>query len=132
METSNEQKLVELLDNITINYKNQDENNTLVKKTQKYNECVVMIKEAKRLIEELKIEIINMDNGTQTATPAQISETNTLIELVQISGSNFDDLKQIIESLRHIHNTIPTETTIIDNIENDICYEDEEEEMEIK
>lgn len=126
MET-NEQKLNALINNITINYANMNDISTSKTKIQKYTECCQMITMAKKLIEELKIEIINMDSNKEKVTREQMSEAKKLNELLQLPGLNFDMLKQIIESLKSMQNSIPTEVTITSNLENEIHVEDFDE-----
>ena len=126
MET-NEQKLNALINNITINYANMNDISTSKTKIQKYTECCQMITLAKKLIEELKIEIINMDNNKEKITREKMSEAKKLNELLQLPGLNFDMLKQIIESLKSMQNSIPTEVTITSNLENEIHVEDFDE-----
>jgi len=126
MNQSTESRLNDVLDEIAIIYSSYDENNTPLKKINSYNKCSLLITEAKRLIEELKIEIINMDNNPKKASQSQMQQAQTLIDLLQLPGLKFDHLKQIIVSLREIDNEIPSKATIIDNIEKEILYDEVE------
>jgi len=118
--TSNEDRLTSTLTDISLIYADYKQNNSPAKKIDSYNKCNLLIQESKRLIEELKIEIINMDKNSNKATREQLNQAKLYIELAQLPGLHFDQLKQIIVSLREMHNAIPTEPNVVDDIENEI------------
>ena len=118
--TSNEDRLTSTLTDISLIYADYKQHNSPAKKIDSYNKCNLLIQESKRLIEELKIEIINMDKNSNKATREQLNQAKLYIELAQLPGLRFDQLKQIVVSLREMHNAIPTEPNVVDDIENEI------------
>jgi len=120
-----ERRLVDLIDQTTLIYTDYDNNNTPSKKIISYNKCMVLITEAKKLIEEIKIEVNDVDKNIQPTTK-QMNRLNTLIELLQISNLNVNELMQIIEELLVMKNNIPTTVTIIDNVEKEVLYDEYE------
>ena len=120
-----ETRLVDLIDQITLIYTDYDNNNTSSKKIISYNKCMVLITEAKKLIEEIKIEVSDVDKNIQPTTK-QLNRLNILIELLQISNLNVNELMQIIKELLVMKNNIPTTTTIIDNVEKEVLYDEYE------
>ena len=124
METSNAIRLNDLLNQITLIYTDYDNNNTALKKIKSYNKCKLLLDEANRILEELKIERININKNTRFATREQMNKANMYIDLLQIPNSNYDTVKQITEELDAIYKSIPETAKIIDNIENDVSYDD--------
>ena len=122
-EMPTEQKLHLLLASIMINYNNINKNNT---NKAKYAECYKMIIEAKKLIEELKIEIINLDSIEEKATPEKMLEINRLTDLLQVSSLSFDMIRQIIVSLKKIQNALPDDVVVVNNLEKEIHIEKSE------
>lgn len=118
MELSNSTRLVTLMNNFSVAYTDYGSNES------KFNECMTLIRDSKKLIEELKIELVDMNKNTQMATTAQMERVNVLINLIQIPNLTFDNLKQIIDELQTIHNSIPTTVTVIDNVENELIFDD--------
>ena len=124
MEITNEQRLNSKLDEIALIYANYNKNAKPVEQIENYTKCGILITEAKRLIEELKIEIINMEKISKKASVEEMKQARNLIELCQLPGLNFSQLKQIIESLRELHNGIPTTAIINEGVEEEIIYDE--------
>lgn len=118
------------IDLLIADYKAQS---SAAKKIDAFNRLDILIKRQKQLIEDLKIEVINMDKNPSKATREQLSNAKMYIELAQMPNFSFDQLKQIITALREINNAIPTTAEVFDNIENEIAYDinDAEAELEI-
>lgn len=119
MNLSNSTRLVNTMNQFSLAYADYD-----IKKESKFNECMTLIRDSKKLIEELKIELIDMNKNTQMATKTQMERVNVLINLMQIPNLTFDNLKQIIDELKTIHNSIPTTVTVVDNVENELIFDD--------
>jgi hypothetical protein len=123
---STEKQLCDLITQIEIIYTDYNNTNTPAKKIQSYKKCEILLKQAKTLIEELKSEIIMLD---QRAIPVdkgvnQAERANVLVDLIQIPNTNFDSVRKIIEELKSIYNGLPTSTVVIDNVESEIVYDE--------
>ena len=126
MEQSIEKRLSDLITQIELIYTDYNNNDTNSKKIQSYRKCDVLLKQAKNLIEELKIEIINLDQTfvLSQMDPTQTNRIETLIDLLQMPSTNFDSIVKIYRELKMIYSGIPTTVTIIDNVENEVVYDD--------
>jgi hypothetical protein len=111
-----EDKLSDVLNEIALTYSDYKRSSSPSGKIDIYNKCNNLISVAKRLIEELKIDIINMDSNTDKATRRQLDQANLYIELAQLPAFDFNQQKQIIVELKEIYKGIPTGTTVIDNV----------------
>lgn len=118
MDLSSEAKLIDIRNQITLIYTDYDKNDTLSKRIVSYNKCMILIAEAKKLIEELQIKIVNINSNVKYATREQMKRANNLTMLLQIPGLTFDNLIQIVEEQRTISNSIPTTATVVENIED--------------
>lgn len=131
MEQSIEKRLSDLITQIELIYTDYNNNDTNSKKIQSYRKCDVLLKQAKNLIEELKIEIINLDQtfALNEIDPSQTNRIETLIDLLQMPNTNFDSVVKIYRELKMIYAGIPTTITIVDNVENEVVYDDLELEI---
>lgn len=120
MDLSSEAKLIDIRNQITLIYTDYDKNDTLSKRIVSYNKCMILIAEAKKLIEELQIKIVNINSNVKYATREQMKRANNLTMLLQIPGLTFDNLIQIVEEQRAISNSIPTTATVVENIEDGV------------
>jgi hypothetical protein len=124
MAMSIERQLSDLITQIEVIFTDYNNNNTLSKKITSYKKCDILLKEARKLIEELKIEIINLDKITTLPTRDQSEKAKVLVDLLQIPSTNFDAVISIVKDLKAIHNGIPTSAEIIENVESEVVYDD--------
>lgn len=122
MENS-DQRLVELMKDISLIYVEAKDKQTLQKKLESYTNGTTLINEAEQLLESLQNQIANLDMAK--ADKSQISNANKLIELLSTPNLNFKEVMGMIQQLRQISAGLPNTSHITDNMEKDVVIYEE-------
>lgn len=125
MDNSTSKKLSRMMNEITAIYIESKGKLSIEKKWQNYNKGCILIGEADELIQKLQNDIANLN--------INIKETDTLIEnldqfvdLLKSDKISFDQVMYIAEQLEIANKVIPNNANIIDGVEHEVFYEDEE------
>jgi|SRR5271154_1926912 len=121
MENS-EHKLNDLMSQIMCIYTESMSEKTLEKKFANYNQVNILITETKKLIDELLNEVKNIN--INISDPTKISNINELISILDVEP-NFGETMHVIKEFHKIMNSLPHISTINDNIEKDVIYEEQ-------
>jgi len=122
METSNK-RLNNILNQIEMLYIDSHNNKlSLQRKLENYNKSSIFITQATQLIEKMQSEIQNLD--TSKIDNSQNSKINELINMLSIKNTNFDQVIYIVEQLRAISSGQPIATEIIENVDQEVIYEE--------
>jgi hypothetical protein len=117
-------KLKDIMSQIQIIYIESKQKISIEKKLENYNKANLYINEAEKLLEDLINNIKNLN--TTNVDKSQISKVNHYIELLTSSNPKFDEIYFIVEQLMGIISGVPSTTSIIDNIDQEVTYEEEE------
>lgn len=122
METS--KRLNDIMSEIKLIYLECQEKNkvSLQKKYENYNKSVLLINEAKQLIDSLQKEITSLD--TSKADKSQVCNANKLIDLLSVPNLNFAELLDITKELKNICAGLPNMAQVINNVAEEIMYEE--------
>ncbi len=121
MENS-EQKLNEYMTQITSIYDESVNEKILEKKFANYNQITILVTESKKLIDELLNEIKNIDVNISDTT--KIANINELVSVLD-GKPNFSETMYVVNEFQKIMNSLPQLSTINDNIEKDVIYEEQ-------
>lgn len=121
MENS-EQKLNEYMTQITSIYAESVNEKILEKKFANYNQITILVTESKKLIDELLNEIKNIDVNISDTT--KIANINELVSVLD-GKPNFSETMYVVNEFQKIMNSLPQLSTINDNIEKDVIYEEQ-------
>lgn len=99
------------------------------KKLQNYTKCNILIDEAIKLISDLDSEIKNMD--IQQISPLHLNayqsrKIDEYIDMLSTTNPKIDEILEITNQLRAISKGLPMTCEIIDNIEQEVIYEETE------
>ena len=119
-----EQKLISLISEIDLIYIESKRKLPLTKKYENYNKIILLVGEAKKLIDLMQIEISNLD--TSKVNKSQDSNLDRLIELLSLPNLNFTNLMAIDEQFRSISAGLPVSAEINDNVEKEVMIYDDD------
>jgi len=119
---STEQKLNDYMSQISCIYAESINEKTLEKKFATHNQVNILITEAKKLIDELLNEIKNINVNISDST--KIANINELISILDVAP-NFSETMYVVHEFHKIMNSLPQISTINDNIEKDVIYEEQ-------
>jgi len=91
---------------------------------ENYNKGIILIGEAKQLIDSLQKEINSLD--TSNMAPSQTGDVNRLISLLEIPSLNFREVMTIVQELRSISAGVKTASNVTNNIEGQVIYEEQD------
>ena len=117
METS-EQRLNQLLAEISVMCLESKDKLSLEKKFQIYNKSNILISEASKLIEAMEKEISNID--TSKVDNTQMDKAHQFIDLLSSGCLNFDQIIYVVQQLKLISIGLPCRPKITDHIDRDI------------
>ena len=95
----------------------------LEKKIQNYTQGTLLINEASELIEALEHEIQNLNMAK--ADKSLITKVNEFNDLLSRTNPRFDEVMYIVDQLRSIDAGLPINAEILNDIEQEIIYEEE-------
>lgn len=119
-----EEKLAKIMTDINLLYVNSRNESSLQKKLENYQNSLVLITEAKNLIDNLHDGIANLD--VSKADPSQIKNANKLIQMLNTPNLNFKELLYVTNELKKIAMGLPSEPKVNDNTEQEtFIYEEQ-------
>ena len=98
-------------------------NLTMEKKLVNKDKAVLLVGEATELIEQMETEISKLDGSH--VHPSQNYNLDRLVELLA-NNSNFDETLYVAGQLKNISSGIASTVDVIDNIEDEVIYEEQE------
>jgi len=90
---------------------------------EKYNR---EIERQYQLLEELKIELDEMEADTNVGNFRDQKRINHLVSVSQISGLDYNQLKDLTKELRSIQRSIPTAARVTTGLEKEMYYDETE------
>ena len=120
---SSEQRLIEIISQVKVIYLDA-KNKNFSQRLENYRKCNLLVEEASRLIDNLQNEITNMD--LRKATREQIQQSEKSVEFLTIPNLRFDEAMYVMKDLRSVELGLPFNPEIIDHIEKQVVYEEQE------
>lgn len=96
----------------------------LKKKLEQYNQGMILLREAKPLVDALQNEITNLD--LSKADLSQMDQASRLIKLMSVPNLKFQEILPIVKQLKEISTGVPQHAIVNDHIEKEaILYEED-------
>ncbi len=90
------------------------------KKINSYNQAMHVIDELKKIIEEIKLDIVGLDENTDRASRQQLEKMDQLIFETEVPACRIDNVIRLLKTWKEIMNAIPNNATIHEDIGNPI------------
>jgi len=129
METSSKRldEIMKEINTIHIEARNPEINRSLEKKLQNYNKANILVEEATQLLNKMEIDIQKLD--ANQIDSSSIFKINDWIEWLTDRTLKFDEVVYIITQLQAIASGLPSDAEFIDNVDQEIIYEEEEQDV---
>jgi len=126
---TNSKRLARIEDELSLIYINSRENLSFEKKLESYSQANSFNEEGSRIIDNLQAEISSLTfndlNPKENAPVISINKINEYIDLLS-NNINFDEAMHIAKEFYAISLGIPTCSEIIDDINEEVIYEEQE------
>lgn len=124
---NNNRRLKTIMNEINDIYSQSIETLPLQTKIENYNKGMILIRDAKELIDQLQKDIatitIPTDNKISKDELQMIEKYSSLLES---PGLEFGEILKIVDKIKEIGNGIAHNSQIHDNIQNEVLYVEEE------
>ena len=112
------------IDSIYINSKNPAGKLTMEKKLQNYNKINGMVEEATQLLNKMEMDVQKMECGQMDQT--QNMKMNDWLEMLSNGHLAMRETIYIVEQLQAMLLGLSSETEFVDNVDQEIIYEEQE------
>lgn len=126
METGNKkiEQLINDINSIFIDAKNPTIRQTMERKLQNYNRINGMVEETTQLLNRMEMDIQKMEGVQMDQT--QYMKINDWLEMLSSSNLGMKETIYIVEQLQAMLQGLSSETDIVDNVDQEIIYEEQE------
>ncbi|MEM0354088.1 MAG: hypothetical protein QXW79_00765 [Thermoplasmata archaeon] len=110
-----EQRLLNLMDEISLIYIEGQESQTLQKKMENYNRGMKLISEAKEILNSIQKDIANLDSTKFDSS--HVNNINHFLDLLSNPSPKLTELIYIIKYLKNVEASLPTSIQVNDHVE---------------
>lgn len=121
---SAEKRLINLVTEISTIFNDSQVNSSFDSQYKSYCELKLLINEASNLLDKLIKEISDLD--LNKAHPSHIEQTNQYIDDLSSKNLTITELMDIVAHLKLLQTGFPTNTMIINNVQQHVIYEEQD------
>ena len=117
-------QLIKEINTIYIDARNPQTRPTMEKKLQTYKKINMLVEESTQLLNKMEIDIQKLDAGQ--FDPSHSVKIDDWLELLSSNQLKMEEVIHIIGQLQAMSEDLPSEVEIVDNVDQEIIYEEED------